>query len=68
MLEFISDFLTFPWWVVSNSFIYMFGIIIYWSIGAYVWYYRDEIIDYWKPKPKKNKTHDYYDDDDYMGV
>ena len=32
MIDFISNILTFPWWVFFNFFVYAFGVLVYYMI------------------------------------
>jgi hypothetical protein len=36
IIDFLNNVLTFPWWVVSNVFIYAFGVAVYYCL--YVWF------------------------------
>ncbi len=50
MIEFIDNFLTFPFWVVSELFIYGFGIIAYVLIFEILRHYKpwERVIEWWK--------------------
>jgi len=52
MIEFISNILTFPWWVVSKIWIFGFGVLTYYAIFEMLRYYKpwEKIIEWWKIK------------------
>jgi hypothetical protein len=52
MIEFIDNFLTFPFWVVSELFIYGFGILVYVLLFELIRHYEpwETVIEWWKAK------------------
>ena len=81
MIDFLNNILTFPWWVASTVFIYVFGVFAYYCLyvlfRSYVW---DEFdfetslladVRNWferrsfRKKTTTTKTHKDSDDDEY---
>lgn len=50
MIEFIDSFLSFPFWVVKETFIYGFGIVVYVLIFETLRHYKpwERVIEWWK--------------------
>jgi hypothetical protein len=56
MIDFIKDFLTFPWYLFSTFFVYGFGLVVYFAIFELCRHYRpwETVMDFYK-----DKKHDY---------
>jgi len=54
MIEFIDGFLSFPFWVVKETFIYGFGILVYVLIFETLRHYKpwERVIEWWRVKRK----------------
>ena len=52
MLEFIDNFLTFPFWVVSELFIYGFGILCWAGLFEILRHYKpwEHLLEWWRIK------------------